>query len=146
MYSKYLFQNFQKTFAFLKEFLKKCFYRNDTSSLNLTVSFSVGGFKTNCWGLQLSLLIFKKFKNTKLKKHLSTVALVCFLLIVLVFVCWMNLISYITAGNLIKTKIYIFIYVLWNTYLLSSFSSLFFFTLPLIRQWFFLLFFCFFFF
>ena len=31
----------------------------------------------------------------------------------------MNLISYITVGNLIKTKIYIFSYMLWNTYLLS---------------------------
>ena len=61
-----------------------------------------------------------------MKKLLSTVALVCFLLIVLVFVCWMNFISYITAGNLIKTKIYVFIHVLWNTYLLSSFSPLFF--------------------
>ena len=61
-----------------------------------------------------------------MKKFLSTVALVCFLLVVLDFVCWMNLISYITAGDLIKTKIYIFIYALWNTYLLSSFSSLFF--------------------
>ena len=61
-----------------------------------------------------------------MKKLLSTVALDCFLLIVLVFVCWMNFISYITAGNLIKTKIYVFIHVLWNTYLLISFSPLFF--------------------
>ena len=61
-----------------------------------------------------------------MKKLLSTVALDCFLLIVLVFVCWMNFISYIAAGNLIKTKIYVFIHVLWNTYLLSSFSPLFF--------------------
>ena len=59
-----------------------------------------------------------------MKKFLSTVAVVYFLLAVVVFICWMNLISYITAGNLIKTKIYIFIYVLWNTCLLSSFSSL----------------------
>ena len=62
--------------------------------------------------------MFQNFKNTTLKKLLSTVALVCFLLVVLVFFCWMNLISYITSGNLIKTKIYIFIYVLWNTNLL----------------------------
>ena len=68
--------------------------------------------------------MFKKFKSTTFKKLLSTVALVCFLLVVLVFVCWMNLISYITAGNLIKTTIYIFIYVFWNTYLLSLFNSL----------------------
>ena len=70
--------------------------------------------------------MFKKLKNIKLKKSLSTVALVCFLLVVLIFICWMNLLSYITAGNLMKTKIYIFIYLLWNTNLLSSFSSLFF--------------------
>ena len=37
----------------------------------------------------------------------------------------MNLISYITAGNLIKIKINVFIYVLWNTYLLRSLNSLF---------------------
>ena len=30
--------------------LKKCFYRNDGGSLKLTVSFSGGGFKANCWG------------------------------------------------------------------------------------------------
>ena len=41
------------------------------------------------------------------KKLLSTAAHMCFLLVVLAFVCWMNLISYITAGNLI-TKIYTF--------------------------------------
>ena len=39
--------------------------------------------------------------------------------------------------NLPKPKIYIFIYVLWNTNLLSSFSALFL-TLPLFRQCFFL--------
>ena len=67
--------------------------------------------------------MFKKFKNTNFEKCLSIVALVCFLLVELVFLCWMNLLSYITAGNLIKTEIYMFIYVLWNTNLLSSFSS-----------------------
>ena len=36
----------------------------------------------------------------------------------------MNLISNIIAANLIKAKIHIFIYALWNTYFLSSFSSL----------------------
>ena len=53
--------------------------------------------------------MLKKFKNTNLKETLS---LVCFLPVVLVFVCRVNLISYITTGNLIKTKICIFIYVL----------------------------------
>ena len=47
----------------------------------------------------------------------------------------MNLISYITAGNLIKIKINVFIYVLWNTYLLRSFNSL---SFMLLLQWFFL--------
>ena len=51
MYSKYLFPNFQKNFAFLKVFLTKCFYRNDAVSLKLTVPLSVGGFKGNCGGL-----------------------------------------------------------------------------------------------
>ena len=54
----------------------------------------------------------KKFKNTNFKKLLSVVALVCFLLAVLVFVFSMDFISYITVGNLIKTKIYIFLHVL----------------------------------
>ena len=54
----------------------------------------------------------KKFKNTNFKKVYSTVALACFLVVILVFVCSMNLISSITAGNLMKNKIYIFNYVL----------------------------------
>ena len=66
-----------------------------------------------------------KFKKTFFKKLLSTVALVCFILVVRVSVCWMNFISYIIAGNLTKTRFYIFIYVLWNINLLSSFTSLF---------------------
>ena len=69
--------------------------------------------------------MFKKFENTTFKIFLLSVPLVCQLPVVLVFVCWMNLISYITTENLIKTKIYIFTYLLWNTNLLSSFSSLF---------------------
>ena len=69
--------------------------------------------------------MFKKSKNTIFKKFFSTVALVYFLPVVLVFVCWMNLVSYITAGNPIKTKIYLIMYVLWNTNFLSSFSSYF---------------------
>ena len=56
--------------------------------------------------------MFKKLKDTNFKNLYSTVALVCFLLVVLAFVCSMNLISYITAGNLTKTKIHIFIYAL----------------------------------
>ena len=68
--------------------------------------------------------MFKKFKNTNFKKVTSMVAIVFFLLAALPFACWMNLISYITAANLTKTNIYIFVYVLWNTNT-SSFSSLF---------------------
>ena len=68
--------------------------------------------------------MFKRFKNTNFKKVTSTVAIVFFLLAALAFACWMNLISYITAANLTKTNIYIFVYVLWNTNT-SSFSSLF---------------------
>ena len=75
-------------------------------------------------------------------KLLSPVAPVCFVLAVLVFVCWMNLVSYITAGNLIKTKYlctYYEILIYWV--FLAHYS----FTLPLIRQCFslFLLFFLF---
>ena len=89
--------------------------------------------------------MFKKFRNTKFKKFVSTVALVCFLLVVLVFVCWINLISYITAVNLIKSKfIYLYMYyeILIYWVLLAHFS----FMLPLIRQcsFLFLLFFLFF--
>ena len=29
----------------------KCYCRNDAASLILTVSFSLGGFKANCWSL-----------------------------------------------------------------------------------------------
>ena len=50
--------------------------------------------------------IVKAFSNP------SSAALVYFLLVVLAFICLMNFISYTTAGNLIKTKIYTFIYVL----------------------------------
>ena len=56
--------------------------------------------------------MFKKFKKTNFKKPFSTVAFVFFLLDVIVFLCCMNLVSFITDENLIKTKIYIFIYVL----------------------------------
>ena len=56
--------------------------------------------------------MLKKFKNTKLEELYSPGAPLCFLLAALFFVCRVNLLSYITAGNLIKTKIYIFIYVL----------------------------------
>ena len=100
-------------------------HRDDAGSLKLTVLIYVGCFKGYCWDLKQSFLMFMKFKKTFLKKLLSTVALVCFILVVRVSVCWMNFISYIIAGNLTKTRFYIFIYVLWNINLLSSFTSLF---------------------
>ena len=80
--------------------------------------------------------MFRKFKNTNFKKLLSTVALVYFLLAVLVFVCWMNLISYVTTRNFIKTKMYLFfmyheILIYWV--LLAHF----FLTLSSLRQFFF---------
>ena len=72
-----------------------------------------------------------------MQKLLSTVAIVCSLLVVLVFACWMNLISYITAGNLIKTKIYIYLYMYYEILIYWVLLPHFSFKLPLFRQCFF---------
>ena len=77
-----------------------------------------------------------------MRKLFPTVPPVCFLLVVLVFVCWMNLMSYITVGNLIKTK---YLYMYYEILIYWVFLAHYSFTLPLIRQCFslFLLFFLF---
>ena len=58
--------------------------------------------------------MFERFKNTNFEKILSTIAALCFLLVIQVsyltsIVSYKNLISYINAGNLTKPKIHIFI-------------------------------------
>ena len=78
--------------------------------------------------------MFKKFKNTNFKKFLSMVAILCFLLVVLAFVCWLNLISYINAGIWLKPKfLYLYMYYEWDVIywiLLAHFSL----NLPLFKQ------------
>ena len=102
-----------------------------------------------CWKLLDFIAIFQKFqkcfKNLKIlswKTSFQPLLLcVSYLSYLCSFVEWILYLIF-TAGNLIRTKIYIFIYVLWNTNLLILLVH-FSFTLLLIRQCFF---FCFYFF
>ena len=106
----------QKTFVFLKVFLKKCFYGNDAGSLKLTVSFS-----------EVYSNLFLYLRNLKILSWTNTfqpfLLSASYLSYLSSFVEWILYLILLLEIQL-KIKIYVFIYALCNAYILSSFSSL----------------------